>query len=1614
MMRFSLYWILILSSIACSQSATPFVEHIVDCGSAQLPTGVYDKYSKRTFIVYPGCSGGLDELCSVDPYIIYYDHRTQSWSPFLQVGVSPIQNDTHCNPQVVIDSQHFIHVFNGGHGHTIQHFRSTVRTDHSDILAAHNWQTLTFDNTNLQDEVTYLTLVKDAASEIYLFYRQTEKNFSSTYVYEPIYYIKSSDDGQTWQTPRKLVDPGWDTDHWNTIYRRGIYHDPKTDLLHYTFALTYSHNTAWGNLYYLCFDLKQDRCFTPAGVDLGPTAERTEFDNPNYNMQIFSYAETTPHYAITDVSVDALGRVHVIHSEEINESGYTTVHRRIWQGMNWSAPEDLFPWNTDKIGVWGAEYGDEGQINYFVHMRQADNSLDQLKIIKLRGNQHSEETIVSYDNPPGVGFFTAFEEIVNAHPDLRRTFMWCDPHGWWQPEPTGMMFAWGDRGVIPPRGLDGMVDTRVNFTPNRIRPDDGYTLTVQRGGEPYSGELDYDLRYCKSDFSEFATSNGVWTFNVFEGTVQTPTGLNLDPGLYLARFKGRGALDAEYSDFEISLVDDREAVNELSYGQADIQMPPPGSYMIFENRDESGSFTGYTRIDIETDAAEGQLYTMRVSKTSPSAIWNPEDAKAFRFGLQHQVPAASPSPWLVTSELTSYEPTLSFDQAAQSIAVSYDGNDLMQPSTQGLLGGVFRDQIQTTLGLQEESSFHRVMLPPDARLPLNLSTDYLALVELTVALEHDRPDAPLVDLWHLDVLQPQTGEAVLRTRSIETNGRIEAGFTSITSSIITELEWRQDGLFESITQWVDVDPLCWRDPATECAQTASNKRIATLIDWYIPDPAPLSVHFVDSQTGEWIDQLHITSGESYQMVVSKADGTPYSGFLQCLVDGQSTLRRDNEGKPIYVSHGIVSIGPEAYGCMAAGTFDFQVRPYLTNSSLHSLEPVTDSQLLPNTSTAAYSNRLTLSIGSESRQTLSVEVVGQGTVTLFPGETKGSDTWQSSFEFGTRLFLTTTPDEGAFFSHWLINGEKHCGNQIDLTLTQPAVIQAHFIAGQHAPMLTVAAIKVPVAEQTTPDVTAVLQKIKDTVQDVPELDLIITPNYTFSRFNGVDLNSPAVRFDYDTGTGIYTIASGQEENRVVPILQEMMQLAGTHQVNMVLGTVAEAQNDYIFNSQLIIDKSGHIIGIHRSLQDGVPQPLTPSAEQQIRETIRSFTLRTASGTFFSVLPLIETEYSDVELRNRCEQFDSDIVALSMQEAQVDAETITRMVYQDQFDPTFGGWNAVIKEIFIDQYVASHIVQQDYGTVFNATGQDASGGILHLHEPPAPPRWLETDDDAVVAEILLQDESIQFSLVKGWNIVSVPGRTRDMSVASLFPVSLDGIAFQFENGRYVQVQTLEPGKGYWIKCERAMNQTIELSSIGHYRQFFSGKAWHLTGSVAEAVDVAHIAFDPPGMTVPPVYTLDTSTGAYKTVNHLEPATGYWIYLSKDVQMDVDIHAVDNQSQTGNHLQTGPPPLPPPPGATTAVETSGSITRFHLLQNYPNPFNAETRIEYALPHAAPCFLAVYNIHGQRIRILFDGLMNAGSHAVRWDGTDKAGEPVPSGIYIIHLQTANQKKSIKCLMVR
>jgi hypothetical protein len=79
------------------------------------------------------------------------------------------------------------------------------------------------------------------------------------------------------------------------------------------------------------------------------------------------------------------------------------------------------------------------------------------------------------------------------------------------------------------------------------------------------------------------------------------------------------------------------------------------------------------------------------------------------------------------------------------------------------------------------------------------------------------------------------------------------------------------------------------------------------------------------------------------------------------------------------------------------------------------------------------------------------------------------------------------------------------------------------------------------------------------------------------------------------------------------------------------------------------------------------------------------------------------------------------------------------------------------------------------------------------------------------------------------------------------------------------------------------------------------------------------------------------------------------------------------------------------------------FVLYPNYPNPFNPETEIHYDLPQPRHVRLAVYNLLGQEVAVLVDESQESGCYAVRWDGTDKRGNGVPSGVYVYRMEAGN-----------
>ena len=90
------------------------------------------------------------------------------------------------------------------------------------------------------------------------------------------------------------------------------------------------------------------------------------------------------------------------------------------------------------------------------------------------------------------------------------------------------------------------------------------------------------------------------------------------------------------------------------------------------------------------------------------------------------------------------------------------------------------------------------------------------------------------------------------------------------------------------------------------------------------------------------------------------------------------------------------------------------------------------------------------------------------------------------------------------------------------------------------------------------------------------------------------------------------------------------------------------------------------------------------------------------------------------------------------------------------------------------------------------------------------------------------------------------------------------------------------------------------------------------------------------------------------------------------------------------------------------------FALDQNYPNPFNSGTVIRFALPQTQEVELAVYNLAGQKVATLVQGLRQAGSYAIHWDGRDDAERALATGMYLYKLRAGESVETKKLMLVR
>ncbi len=153
------------------------------------------------------------------------------------------------------------------------------------------------------------------------------------------------------------------------------------------------------------------------------------------------------------------------------------------------------------------------------------------------------------------------------------------------------------------------------------------------------------------------------------------------------------------------------------------------------------------------------------------------------------------------------------------------------------------------------------------------------------------------------------------------------------------------------------------------------------------------------------------------------------------------------------------------------------------------------------------------------------------------------------------------------------------------------------------------------------------------------------------------------------------------------------------------------------------------------------------------------------------------------------------------------------------------------------------------------------------------------------------------------------------------------------------------------------------------------------------------------------LDLPAGEYKVMGTGQGGSAYFGGRNEQSAASVVLNNAASVSNVTINL----------PDAPTNVEQTAELpSTFALLQNFPNPFNPETVIQYQLPERVEVSLKIFNALGQEVSTLVQETQEAGVYKVRWDGRDKKGVALSTGIYLFQLKAGEFSMTRKMAYVR
>lgn len=326
------------------------------------------------------------------------------------------------------------------------------------------------------------------------------------------------------------------------------------------------------------------------------------------------------------------------------------------------------------------------------------------------------------------------------------------------------------------------------------------------------------------------------------------------------------------------------------------------------------------------------------------------------------------------------------------------------------------------------------------------------------------------------------------------------------------------------------------------------------------------------------------------------------------------------------------------------------------------------------------------------------------------------------------------------------------------------------------------------------------------------------------------------------------------------------------------------------------------------------------------------------------------------------------------------------------------------------------------------------------------WIKFENDQYIGLDGYPVTRDTIPLQSGWNLIgSVANPVRTTNVQTIPPGILTGSFFKFNLG-YSIADTLEPAKGFWVKATQPGNMIVASTALLQYQKvslsadeiensfdkititdnlsneqnlFFSSEA-------AEGLHLDDFDMPPP----PPHGALDARFSSNRLVESFDPgrsrlfidlnSASYpvrfrWNCMNPAAEKILRIESGDGRGigiiHDGETVQIND--LQIDRLAISLVDERPLPSVFELAQNYPNPFNPTTVISYQLPAESRVTMKIYNILGEEMATLADGIETAGYKTLKFDASE-----FPNGVYFYRLSANGAKGNFisvkKMLLIR